>query len=61
MASNSPPDSGLENFLEKLLQFGFVQSVLDHCLFLYNKDDVFVALLVYVDDILLIGNNSDRI
>lgn len=30
-------------------------------MFLYHKDDVFMALLVYVDDIVLIGNSPVKI
>ncbi|KAL0353420.1 UNVERIFIED_CONTAM: Retrovirus-related Pol polyprotein from transposon RE2 [Sesamum angustifolium] len=37
----------------KLQEFGFVQCPHDHCLFLKITSTCFVALLVYVDDILL--------
>ncbi|KAL0408278.1 UNVERIFIED_CONTAM: Retrovirus-related Pol polyprotein from transposon RE1 [Sesamum radiatum] len=37
----------------KLTEFGFSQSVHDHCLFIRNTSAGFVALLVYVDDILV--------
>ncbi|KAL0431357.1 UNVERIFIED_CONTAM: Copia protein [Sesamum radiatum] len=37
----------------KLTEFGFSQSVHDHCLFTRNTSAGFVALLVYVDDILV--------
>ncbi|KAL0416583.1 UNVERIFIED_CONTAM: Retrovirus-related Pol polyprotein from transposon RE1 [Sesamum latifolium] len=39
----------------KLLDFGFLQSPHDNCLFLKGSGADFIALLVYVDDIILIG------
>ncbi|KAL0444557.1 UNVERIFIED_CONTAM: Retrovirus-related Pol polyprotein from transposon RE2 [Sesamum latifolium] len=45
----------------KLQDFGFVQCQHDHCLFLKITLDYFVALLVYVDDILLTGNSDVEI
>ncbi|KAL0462665.1 UNVERIFIED_CONTAM: Retrovirus-related Pol polyprotein from transposon RE1 [Sesamum latifolium] len=39
--------------MSKLLEFGFKQSAHDHCLFTKNTSTDFMALLVYVDDILL--------
>ncbi|KAL0430287.1 UNVERIFIED_CONTAM: Retrovirus-related Pol polyprotein from transposon RE2 [Sesamum radiatum] len=41
----------------KLLDFGFRQSSHDHCLFLKTEGSDFLALLVYVDDILLTGTS----
>ncbi|KAJ0825597.1 putative RNA-directed DNA polymerase [Helianthus annuus] len=40
---------------------GFVQSLCDHSLFILNKNDVIVILLVYVDDIVVTGNNPSEI
>ncbi|KAK9143110.1 hypothetical protein Syun_012510 [Stephania yunnanensis] len=45
----------------KLLQFCFLQSTHYPCLFIYCKDDVFLALLVYMDDVLLSGNSDEII
>jgi len=42
----------------KLLAFGFVRSFADYSLFNYKKGDVVMALLVYVDDLVLAGNDS---
>jgi len=42
----------------KLLEYGFIRSYADYSLFTYNKGGKFMALLVYVDDIVLIGNDS---
>ena len=44
-------------FSYTLLNFGFVQSKADYSLSTYTKGASFIALLVYVDDILLIGND----
>ncbi|KAL0414235.1 UNVERIFIED_CONTAM: Retrovirus-related Pol polyprotein from transposon RE2 [Sesamum radiatum] len=39
----------------KLIDFGFLQSPHDNCLFLKGSGADFIALLVYVDDIILTG------
>ncbi|PWA93616.1 hypothetical protein CTI12_AA069020 [Artemisia annua] len=44
-----------------LISFGFVQSYADTSLFTITKDTSFTALLVYVDDILITGNNQTLI
>ncbi|KAG7552793.1 Integrase catalytic core [Arabidopsis thaliana x Arabidopsis arenosa] len=41
-----------------LLSIGFVNSLADASLFVLNKNGVRVYILVYVDDILITGNNS---
>ena len=43
------------------MESGFVQSKADYSLFTFTKGSVFVALLVYVDDILLTGNDEPYI
>ncbi|GJX05691.1 ribonuclease H-like domain-containing protein [Tanacetum coccineum] len=40
---------------------GFVQSKYDYSLYLKHTNEVFVALLVYVDDFIIIGNSLDEI
>jgi len=40
-----------------LLNYGFLQSYADYSLFTYKKGDVYVTLLIYVDDLVLTGNN----
>jgi len=40
-----------------LLSFGFVQSTADHSLFTHNKDHSFTVFLIYVDDVVLAGND----
>ncbi|KAK4388240.1 Retrovirus-related Pol polyprotein from transposon RE1 [Sesamum angolense] len=39
--------------------YGFKQSPHDHCLFIFSAASIFVALIVYVDDVLLTGNSMD--
>jgi len=41
----------------KLLEYGFVQSYADYSLFTYHKEGKYIALLVYIDDIVPIGND----
>ncbi|KAJ3704067.1 hypothetical protein LUZ61_007772 [Rhynchospora tenuis] len=44
-----------------LENYGFAQSRADYSLFVYNKGDVFLTVLVYVDDLVIAGNNHDAI
>ena len=44
-----------------LVEHGFVQSKLDNSLNIKQKGSVFVALLVYVDDIVITGNDEAEI
>ena len=41
----------------KLREYGFIHSYADYSLFTYRKENVFMALLVYVDDIVLASND----
>ncbi|GJV17672.1 putative RNA-directed DNA polymerase, partial [Tanacetum coccineum] len=50
-----------QKLLEALLEAGFKQSKNDHSLFIKNKGDVSLYLLVYVDDLVITGNNNDEI
>ncbi|KAJ0459040.1 putative RNA-directed DNA polymerase [Helianthus annuus] len=50
-----------EKLTSVLLSVGFVQSVCDHSLYTLSKGSVFIILLVYVDDIVITGNNNDEI
>ena len=40
------------------MEYGFSKSYADYSLFTYKRGEVFMALLVYVDDLVLTGNNS---
>ncbi|CAM8914183.1 unnamed protein product [Rhodiola kirilowii] len=55
------PRQWYARFSDALISFGFLQSPNDHSLFTYNKEGVFLALLVYVDDVILTGTSSDLI
>lgn len=50
------------NWFAKLVSslhcYGFSQSHADHMLFTYHNGDVFLTVLVYMDDLILAGNNS---
>jgi len=41
----------------KLLDYGFVRCYVDYSLFTYKKEGKFMVLLVYVDDLVLTGND----
>jgi len=41
-----------------LCEYGLVRSYADCSLFVYRKGEIFMALLVYVDDIMLASNNT---
>ncbi|KAL0371332.1 UNVERIFIED_CONTAM: Retrovirus-related Pol polyprotein from transposon RE1 [Sesamum angustifolium] len=42
-----------QEFTSQLVAFGFTQSSHDHCLFFMGSEDTFVAMLIYVDDVLI--------
>lgn len=44
-------------FSYALLEYGFQQASAHHSLFTYSKGEVFIAVLVYIDDLLLVSNN----
>ncbi|CAL0330280.1 unnamed protein product [Lupinus luteus] len=44
-----------------LVTLGYIQSHHDHSLFTKKHGSVFTALLIYVDDLILAGNNLDEI
>ncbi|CAJ2662218.1 unnamed protein product [Trifolium pratense] len=48
-------------FSTTLIQKGFCQSISDYSLFTYKCDQTTIFVLVYVDDIIIIGNNEDAI
>ncbi|KAK4385506.1 Retrovirus-related Pol polyprotein from transposon RE1 [Sesamum angolense] len=45
----------------KLEAYGFKQSPHDHCLFTMRSNSCFLALIVYVDDVLLTGTSIDAL
>ncbi|KAJ3690345.1 hypothetical protein LUZ61_019509 [Rhynchospora tenuis] len=44
-----------------LKKYGFAQSRADYSLFVYRKSEVFLTVLVYVDDLVVAGNNNEAI
>ncbi|RHN52451.1 putative RNA-directed DNA polymerase [Medicago truncatula] len=48
-------------FSTTLIQKGFRQSISDYSLFTYNCDQTTIFVLVYVDDIIITGNNENAI
>ena len=40
---------------------GYTQSMNDHSLFINSSEGSFTALLVYVDDVILAGNDKEEI
>ena len=51
------PRAWFERFSTQLLHIGFVASRANGNLFIYNHDSHIVFLLLYVDDIIVIGNH----
>ncbi|PKI60755.1 hypothetical protein CRG98_018838 [Punica granatum] len=45
-------------FATALIQYGFQQSKANHSLFTFSNDGVFLVVLVYVDDMILVTNDS---
>nr|GEY30201.1 ribonuclease H-like domain-containing protein [Tanacetum cinerariifolium] len=50
-----------KNLCFVLLENGSQQSKSDYSLFINAKNNVYIALLMYVDDIVIIGNNLDEV
>ncbi|KAK2452145.1 putative mitochondrial protein [Trifolium repens] len=43
---------------QSLINYGFQESNADHSLFTYTKEDKFMVVLVYVDDLVIAGNDG---
>ncbi|KAM0043325.1 putative RNA-directed DNA polymerase [Helianthus debilis subsp. tardiflorus] len=50
-----------QKFTSSLLEKGFKQTGADHSLFVFKEKDVFIATLIYVDDVIIVGNDLNRI
>ncbi|KAJ0533858.1 putative RNA-directed DNA polymerase [Helianthus annuus] len=48
-------------FTQSLVSMGYKQSVADPSLFIFTKGTVHVSALIYVDDVIIVGNNMDKI
>lgn len=55
------PQAWFFQLYSHLLTIGFKASKCDPSLFLYRQDGVIIYLLIYVDDIIVIGNNSQSV
>ncbi|KAJ9542449.1 LOW QUALITY PROTEIN: hypothetical protein OSB04_028955 [Centaurea solstitialis] len=50
-----------QKFTTSLLNMGFKQCKADYSLFIRKQKNSFVAALIYVDDVIIVGNDRDRI
>ncbi|KAL0400307.1 UNVERIFIED_CONTAM: Retrovirus-related Pol polyprotein from transposon RE1 [Sesamum radiatum] len=50
-----------QELTSKLLDYGFLQSPHEHCLFIKKSDVGILILLVYVDDVLITGSSGQQI
>jgi hypothetical protein len=50
-----------QNFDTYILGLGFVRSRSNHCVYSKKVDNHFIYVVLYVDDMLLVGNNMDVI
>ncbi|XP_071739845.1 uncharacterized mitochondrial protein AtMg00810-like [Rutidosis leptorrhynchoides] len=50
-----------EELTASLTEYGFKQSMNDYSLYIFSKNSIFIALLVYVDDIIITGNNISEV
>ena len=48
------------NFSHVLIDEGFQQSIVDNSLFVKTDGSLFIALLIYVDDIIIANNNHEH-
>lgn len=55
------PRCWFKKLSDALLKFGFVQAYDDYFLFSYNKKGMVIHVLVYVDDLIITGNDSHMI
>lgn len=56
--------ASIENWHQKLMhaltEIGFKKSRVDHSLYVFQTSKSYVACLVYVDDVLLVGNDVNK-
>ncbi|CAM8957213.1 unnamed protein product [Rhodiola kirilowii] len=53
--------SWYQKFTQALIDIGFRQSRADHSLVIHKRGDVYTAALIYVDDVILVGNSEKKI
>lgn len=44
-----------------LIKIGFKQAKMDHYLFIYKDSNTYITALIYVDDVIIAGNNLEKI
>ena len=55
------PRAWFDRFTQAMIKYGFKQSYADHTLFIkHSSHGKIIALIVYVDDIVLTGNDSEE-
>ncbi|XP_026378128.1 uncharacterized protein LOC113272520 [Papaver somniferum] len=52
------PRAWFDRFKNFPVQFGFVRSICDYSMFIYTSNSSMIVLLLYVDDIILTGNDD---
>ncbi|KAF5783294.1 putative RNA-directed DNA polymerase [Helianthus annuus] len=50
-----------QKFTSSLLELGYKQCKADYSLFIFKEDACFVAALIYVDDVIIVGNDARKI
>lgn len=55
------PRACFDHFTSQLLHLGFIASLADFSLFIYHNSHITIFLLLYVDDIIITGNDPPQI
>ena len=55
------PRAWFQRFSSFIIHLGFVQSTFDHSMFVFHRSNNIMVLLLYVDDIILTGNNPSTL
>ena len=55
------PRAWFGRFTEVMKKYGYKQSISDHTLFLKKKDGNITCLIIYVDDMIITGDDTDEI
>ncbi|KAJ4790834.1 Retroelement pol polyprotein-like [Rhynchospora pubera] len=55
------PRMWFSKLVSALETYGFIQSKADYSLFAYRNGNIFITVLVYVDDLVIAGNNGEAI
>jgi hypothetical protein len=60
-ALKKSPRMWYQNFDTYIVSMGFVRSKVDHCVYSKDEGSCFIYVRLYVDDMLLVGNDMDSI